>query len=418
MKKTEAMEDSLNYQPDGEKPKGKFIERKVAVMVVVALVVIIMFLTAMSGDKKAAEEPGAPAGQEQKEQDEAKAKSPANLDRAVFSDGRREGQVEQRPAAAAAAAHGHAQPTPSPKGEERVNIIGPAPVDPEAQEKLRQKGELARKKFSLEQEAFKAGLVVKQNGTQATQAKAEPAPPAADRVTGYEPPATGDNYDMSPAMDKERFFERADQSQWISPYTREAGRPYELKTGSVIPGVMVTGINSDLPGNVIGQVAQDVFDTATGRYLLVPKGSKVYGVYDARVSYGQRRALVAWNRVIFPDGSSVTLGAMPGSDAAGQAGFEDRVDNHYARIFGSAVLMSLITGGTAYATDRSNDKGGDDDTSFQDEMQSALASQLGQAAAALIQKNLSISPTITIRPGYEFNIVAAKDIVFHGPYGK
>lgn len=415
MKKTEAMEDSLNYQPDGEKPKGKFIERKVAVMVVVALVAIIMFLTAMSGDKKAAEEPGAPAGQEQKEQDEAKAKSPANLDRAVFSDGRREGQVEQRPAAAREVPPQEGK-APVPAANDKPTIIGPTPVDPEAQEKLRQKSELARKKFSLEQEAFKAGLVVKTgDAPQAVQAKTEPA---ADRVTGYEPPATGDDYDMSPAMDKERFFERADQSQWISPYTREAGRPFELKTGSVIPGVMVTGINSDLPGNVIGQVAQDVFDTATGRYLLVPKGSKVYGVYDARVSYGQRRALVAWNRVIFPDGSSVTLGAMPGSDAAGQAGFEDRVDNHYARIFGSAVLMSLITGGTAYATDRSNDKGGDDDTSFQDEMQSALASQLGQAAAALIQKNLSISPTITIRPGYEFNIVAAKDIVFHGPYGK
>jgi len=114
---------------------------------------------------------------------------------------------------------------------------------------------------------------------------------------------------------------------------------------------MISGINSDLPGSLIAQVSQNVYDTATGHHLLVPQGAKLYGVYDSRVVYGQSRVLVAWNRLIFPDGSAVTLGAMPGADISGYAGYEDLLNNHYLRIFGSAFLMSLVTGGTSYAMD-------------------------------------------------------------------
>lgn len=137
------------------------------------------------------------------------------------------------------------------------------------------------------------------------------------------------------------------------------------------------------------------------------------------MAYGQRRVLIAWNRVIFPDGSSVTLGAMPGADVGGYGGFQDGVDNHYFRVFGSAVLMSLITGATAYAADRGNNDSGDDGpTTLHDEMVSALASQIGQVALQLLQKNLSISPTLTIRPGYRFNVAVTKDVVFKEPYGQ
>ena len=112
------------------------------------------------------------------------------------------------------------------------------------------------------------------------------------------------------------------------------------RLGRSSPGVMLTGVNSDLPGALIAQVSQNVYDTAHGAHLLIPQGSKLYGVYDSRVVYGQSRVLVAWNRLIFPDGSAVTLGAMPGADMSGYSGFHDQVDNHYWRIFGSAVLMS------------------------------------------------------------------------------
>ena len=226
------------------------------------------------------------------------------------------------------------------------------------------------------------------------------------------------SYDPSADRDKEAFFGRAEQdTSWILPHGRMAGQALEIKTGAVIPSVMVTGINSDLPGNIIAQVSQNVWDTASGRQLLIPKGSKLFGVYDSRVVYGQERVLVAWNRLVFPDGSAFTLGAMPGNDMAGYAGYTDQVNNHYLRIFGSAVLMSLISGGMAYTMDSMSGNSGTDTTpTMQQEMASALAAQLGQTTMQLLQKNLNIKPTLEIRPGYQFNVIVTKDLVFQKPY--
>lgn len=225
-------------------------------------------------------------------------------------------------------------------------------------------------------------------------------------------------YDPAADKDKEAFFDRAGKdTSWISPYSRMVGQKFEIKTGAVIPGVMVTGINSDLPGNIIAQVSQNVFDSATGNHLLLPQGAKLFGVYDSRVIYGQERVLVAWNRVVFPDGSAITLGAMPGSDQGGYAGYSDQVDNHYFRIFGSAVLMSLMSGGMAYTMDSlDNSNSESDKPTLQNEMGSALAAQLGQATLQLLQKNLNIKPTLEIRPGYQFNVIVTKDLVFERPY--
>ena len=226
------------------------------------------------------------------------------------------------------------------------------------------------------------------------------------------------SYDLAADKDKEAFFDRAAKdASWISPYSRMVGQQFELKTGAVIPGVMVTGINSDLPGNIIAQVSQNVFDSVTGKHLLLPQGAKLFGVYDSRVIYGQERVLVAWNRVVFPDGSAITLGAMPGSDMAGNAGYTDEVNNHYFRIFGSAVLMSLMSGGMAYTMDSlDNSNSESDKPTLQNEMGSALAAQLGQATLQLLQKNLNIKPTLEIRPGYQFNVIVTKDLVFERPY--
>ena len=226
------------------------------------------------------------------------------------------------------------------------------------------------------------------------------------------------SYDPAADKDKEAFFDRAGKdSSWILPHSRTAGQQFEVKTCAVIPSIMVTGINSDLPGNIIAQVSQNVFDSATGNHLLLPQGAKLFGVYDSRVIYGQERVLVAWNRVVFPDGSAITLGAMPGSDISGYAGYSDKVDNHYFRIFGSAVLMSMISGGMAYTMDSMGNSNSDSDTpTLQNEMGSALAAQLGQATLQLLQKNLNIKPTLEIRPGYQFNVIVTKDLVFQKPY--
>jgi type IV secretion system protein VirB10 len=232
-------------------------------------------------------------------------------------------------------------------------------------------------------------------------------------------PQDGD-YNPAADRDKEQFFARASKdSSWILPNGRTPGQPLELKTGSVIPAAMITGINSELPGQISAQVTQNVFETAWGRHLLIPQGSKLFGIYDSRVVYGQERVLIAWNRLMLPDGSAITLGAMPGADMAGYAGFTDEVNNHYLKIFGSAVLMSLVSGSMAYtmdSLDASGNSGTDNTPTMQQEMSSALAAQLGQASLQILQKNMNIAPTLEIRPGYQFNIVVTKDVVFERPY--
>lgn len=301
-----------------------------------------------------------------------------------------------------------------------VNTVGPPPKDENAESARREADEIRRRNFERKQQAYGSSLLVRRGGDGAGGGSVDADGGGhVDKPADTYQPSGPEAYDPAADRDKETFFIRADSQQWLSPYTREAGLRYELKTGTVIPGVMVSGINSDLPGSLVAQVSQNINDTATGRSLLIPQGSKLYGVYDSRVVYGQERVLIAWNRIIFPDGSSVTLGAMPGTDMAGYAGFHDQVDNHYPRIFGSAVMMSLVAGGMSYAVDQvsSNDSGGDSNsTTVQNEMTAALAAQLGQTTLQLLQKNLNIKPTLDIRPGYQFNVVITKDVAFRGAY--
>lgn len=184
--------------------------------------------------------------------------------------------------------------------------------------------------------------------------------------------------------------------------------PYEVKAGTVIPGIMITGVNSDLPGQLLGVVSENVYDTGTGQRLLIPQGSKLVGIYSANVVFGQSRVMVAWNRIIFPDAKSINLSAMPGTDQAGYSGFSDQVDNHYMRIFGSAFMMSAITGGIAIS---SHNSGSQYTQTPSDQMISAMVTQMGEVGKQLMQKNLRIAPTLEIRPGYKFNIFVTKDMI-------
>jgi len=191
--------------------------------------------------------------------------------------------------------------------------------------------------------------------------------------------------------------------------------PYELRAGFVIPGTLISGVNSQLPGQIMAQTSQDVFDTATGKHKLFPQGSRLVGTYSSEVAYGQARVLVAWQRIVFPDGKAMDIGAMPGADGAGYAGFKDQVDNHYVRIFGSALLMSAITAGVAYSQQNQN-TGSMNAPNAQSTLSSALGQQLGQATVQMITKNMNIAPTLEIRPGYRFNILVTKDLTLSKPY--
>ena len=210
----------------------------------------------------------------------------------------------------------------------------------------------------------------------------------------------------------------ADESRWhLNSKLENPNSRYELRAGGVIPGVMVSGISSELPGQIIGQVSQNVYDTATGRFLLIPQGTKLIGIYSSDVGFGQNSVLVAWQRLVFPDGKALDIGSMPGADSAGYGGFRDQVDHHYARIYGSALLMSGIVAGITYSqsANQSNQIGYNQPTAG-NVLSQALGQQLGEVTSQLVSKNLNISPTIHVRPGYRFNVIVVKDLTFKQPY--
>lgn len=185
--------------------------------------------------------------------------------------------------------------------------------------------------------------------------------------------------------------------------------PFEVKAGTVIPGVMIGGINSDLPSQIVGQVAENVWDTATGTHLLIPQGSRLLGTYSNQVTRGQSRVLVAWQRIIYPDGASLDLGGMPGTDQAGFAGFRDKVNNHYRRVFGDALLMSLFAAGIQLS--QPDSRGSDGGYDSQQIVAASVGQQLGQAGMQITQRNTNIQPTLEVRPGYRFQVMVTRDFV-------
>lgn len=194
--------------------------------------------------------------------------------------------------------------------------------------------------------------------------------------------------------------------------------PYILQTGSVIPALTITAMDSDLPGAIVAQVSQDVYDSPTGQYLLIPQGTKIFGEYVSGsgngVGYGQSRIFVAWQRLIFPNGWTLDIGAMPGADGQGMAGLHDQVDSHWIRTFGSAILMSGIVAGVALSQPQNNGFGNQQSSSGV--LSEALGQTLGTSLSQLFQKNLNVSPTLKIRPGFRTSVMAVKDLVFDRSY--
>lgn len=210
--------------------------------------------------------------------------------------------------------------------------------------------------------------------------------------------------------DRRAFLAQPGESEVYLQSTRmPAVSAYELKAGWVIPGSLIGGINSDMPGQIIGQVRENVYDSATGRHLLIPQGSRLIGTYDTGTTFGQKRVLTGWTRIIYPDGSSLNLGLMPGSDRGGYAGFRDKTNNHYLSTFGSAFLISTFTAGVQLSQPRSAGGAGVYDS--QQILAGELGRQLGQVGAEQAKRSLDRAATQEIRNGYKFNVMVTKDII-------
>jgi len=171
---------------------------------------------------------------------------------------------------------------------------------------------------------------------------------------------------------------------------------------------LITGLNSDLPGQVIGQVTENVFDTPTGQHLLIPQGTKLLGRYDSEIDAGQSRALVVWNRLILPDGSSLVIDSLPGIDLSGETGLRDKVDRHRGTLLGAALLSSILS--------VASELGSDDDDRIIEAIRSGGQDTINQAGQSAVNQALSRKPTLRVRPGWRLRVIVNQDLVLQ-PYG-
>ncbi|MFG1379690.1 TrbI/VirB10 family protein [Xanthobacter autotrophicus] len=182
-----------------------------------------------------------------------------------------------------------------------------------------------------------------------------------------------------------------------------------LQAGAVIPAALITGIRSDLPGQITAQVTENVHDSPTGRILLIPQGTRIIGQYDNGIGFGQRRVLLVWNRLIFPNGRSIVLERQPGADAEGYAGLEDGVDYHWGELFKAAVLSTILSVGASAGTSGS-------DSDLASALREGASDSISQTGRQIVQRQLNIAPTLTIRPGYPVRVIVTRDLVLE-PYG-
>ena len=229
------------------------------------------------------------------------------------------------------------------------------------------------------------------------------------RASSSPPPA------MSSSARQRDFLSRAGDAGGaaVIAQVEPAGSPYTLRAGTVVPGVLLSAINSELPGEIVGQVSRNVYDSRTQRLLLLPKGSKLIGTYDNQIAASQNRLLVAWTRVIFPDGRSLKLTGLALEDNQGQTGATGRVDRHHARVFGNALLLSAIGAGAQLSQPSQGSILAA--PSAGQVAAGALGQELSSVALEILRRGMDVAPTISIRQGQPFLVFLNGDLVFDGP---
>lgn len=280
-----------------------------------------------------------------------------------------------------------------------------SPSDPRAAE-----AEQARQRLDQEREAARASRLFL-GGSDAAPQSAMPAArlpingnrsitrPTAD-VGGVEASDNG----LSEKTGKQAFFRvAADRSTESVQRLAAPTSPYVLQAGSIIPAALITGIRSDLPGQITAQVTENVYDSPTGRVLLIPQGSRLIGEYDSDITAGQNRVLLAWDRLILPGGQSVLLDRQPGADAAGMAGLQDQTNHHWGSVLKATLISTLLGVGTELATNNDNE--------LVQALRYGTQDTVNQTGRGLVQHEINIAPTITIRPGYPLRVIVTRDLI-------
>jgi type IV secretion system protein TrbI len=291
-------------------------------------------------------------------------------------------------------------PLPGDLGRPILNSGAPAPgmptgTDPEQQ------------RIAQEQEAARTSrLFTTTNTRQAAQTASAATPAGATPAVA----AVGSS-DLTSQDHKLAFLNGAVDRRTTSPdRVQPAASKYILQAGAVIPAALITGLRSDLPGQVTAQVTEDVYDSPTGKILLVPQGARLVGQYDAQIAFGQTRALLVWNRLIMPNGRSIVLERQPGADTEGYAGLEDEVDNHWGMLFKAAILSTLLSVGSEAGTSNS-------ENNLAQAIRQGASQSFSQVGEQVVGRSLNIQPTITIRPGFPVRVMVTHDLVLE-PYGR
>ncbi|MCP1850102.1 MULTISPECIES: TrbI/VirB10 family protein [unclassified Bradyrhizobium] len=281
------------------------------------------------------------------------------------------------------------------------NTIVPGTTsDPEAQRR------------SQEIEAARVSRLFAQT-VQQPQSVGQPIPNSATGAAT--PPAATPPVDAGSAQNmqdrKSAFLNASTDKRTVSPDRLEAKvSPYVVQAGAVIPAALITGIRSDLPGQVTAQITEAVYDSPSGKYLLIPQGAKLIGQYDSSVAFGQSRILLVWTRIIMPDGNSIVLERQPGADTGGYAGLEDEVDNHWGMLFKAAVLSTMLSVGAEAGTSQN-------ENNLVQAIRGGASNSISQTGQQIVQRQLNIQPTLTIRPGFPVRVMVTRDLVLV-PYGK
>jgi type IV secretion system protein TrbI len=283
-------------------------------------------------------------------------------------------------------------PLPGDLGKPILSAGAPAPEDPE-KERLAQE----------QQAALTSHLFATTNvGTQASVAPASMSAPTPSPKAGVS--------DLTSQDHKLAFLNGNVDRRTTSPdRVQPPASQYVLQAGAVIPASLITGLRSDLPGQVTAQVTEDVYDSPTGKILLIPQGARLIGQYDAQIAFGQSRALLVWNRLIMPNGRSIVLERQPGADTEGYAGLEDEVDNHWGMLFKAAILSTVLSVGSEAGMS------GNSNGSLAEAIQQGMSQSVNQTGQQVVNRSLNIQPTITIRPGFPVRVLVTHDLVLE-PY--
>jgi type IV secretory pathway VirB10-like protein len=292
-------------------------------------------------------------------------------------------------------------------------MAGPTPAsapDPE-QQRLQQE----RQRLAQEMEAARVSRLF------ASEACASVQPAAAARPSGQsapapllDPAALAPNVGQGAAQQSEAdrklaFLTAPVDRKTTSPDRVQAPASRNVvQAGAVIPAALITGLRSDLPGQITAQVTEAVYDSPTGRILLIPQGARLIGQYDAQVAFGQSRALLVWNRIIMPNGRSIVLERQPGADPEGYAGLEDEIDNHWGALFKAALLSTILSVGSQAGTGNNEDQ-------LLQAIRRGSSDSISQTGRQVVGRSLNVQPTITVRPGFPVRVIVTRDLVME-PY--